>query len=326
MFQVEPNLWLQAFDAPWLLWAMALVSTLGITEAYMAAVLVLAFGVKLRPTLGVLLGLVIAGVMTGMFKLGFALPRPSEVDARVMDKGEAGHALVPDGGADVFWGLPTDDAIDAVRAAGEMDYGFISGHSSAAMAFMVGIALCFGFRKRWAWGLVIAWALLMGISRMYLGRHFLGDVLGGWLAGAGAAWLAWRFLRALASDDAVTVRRAWTIALAGVAILFLLSFQWPFVLPGHAGELFGTLACLWLASCVGDMDERGLLRRMARVALAFVLGFGLDALLDSLWEAGGWPDAHPLAFMFPAIGYPLAIIGTLLLARGLRLYRSPSTT
>jgi len=321
MFETDANLWLQAFDAPWLLWCMVAVSELGTTAAYTAAILLLAFGARFRPTLGVLLGLVITGAVTGLFKLGFALPRPSEVDARVLNKGEAGHALVEDGAADTFWGLPGDQAIDAVRAAGEMDYGFISGHSSAAMAFMLGIALFFGFRRRWAWALAIGWALLVGLSRMYLGRHFLADVLGGWIAGALAAWLAWRFVRAIESGDAGRHAWAWTVALASVGAILLSSIRWPFVLPGSAGELAGVLVCLFVASRVGAFDESGVVRRLLRTALALVLGFGIDALTRWAWDAGDWPDTHPLAFVFPAVGYPLAILGTFFVARGLRLYR-----
>src|SRR5690606_34244974 len=130
MFEADPNLWLQSFSAPWLLALMTAISELGTTTFYMLAILLLAFGARLRPTLGVLLALVIANSVTSAAKLGFALPRPSEVDARVLSKGETGQALVDDGAAQTFWGLPGDEAIAVVRAAGEMDYGFISGHAS----------------------------------------------------------------------------------------------------------------------------------------------------------------------------------------------------
>lgn len=45
MFEVEPNLWLQGFDAPWLLGLMTLVSEVGRAWFYMPVFLVLAFGV-----------------------------------------------------------------------------------------------------------------------------------------------------------------------------------------------------------------------------------------------------------------------------------------
>jgi len=41
-------------------------------------------------------------------------------------------------------------------------------------------------RRRWAWSTVaVAVPLITGFTRMFLGVHFLSDVIGGWLIGAG---------------------------------------------------------------------------------------------------------------------------------------------
>lgn len=66
-------------------------------------------------------------------------------------------------------------------------YGFFSAHAANAM----GIAVCslMGFRddktsRYRAYGICMTiWALLVGISRVFVGKHFLGDVLAGWLVG-----------------------------------------------------------------------------------------------------------------------------------------------
>lgn len=321
MFEADPNLWLQSFSAPWLLWLMVAISELGTATFYMLAILLLAFGVRLKATLGVLLALVVAGAVTSAAKLGFALPRPSEVDARVLDKGETGQALVDDGAAQTFWGLPNDNAIAAVRAAGDMDYGFISGHASAAMAFALGLVVFFGAGRRWIWIVAAGWGLLMGMSRMYLGRHFLADVIGGWIVGALVAWLAWCFVRAIESSDVATRKRAWMLAIGAAAAFLVLSLLAPFGNPGSAGEIAGTLTCLFVAGCFGNVDESGPARRVLRVALALALGFGVDALLAGAWAYGGWPDRHPVSFAFATIGYVAAIAGTFFFARWLRLYR-----
>jgi undecaprenyl-diphosphatase len=72
------------------------------------------------------------------------------------------------------------------------DYSFPSGHSMNGVVFYVSLALIawsvFGRRVGLAaTGLAAVLAFLIGISRIYLGYHYLTDVVGGWLAGI--VWL-----------------------------------------------------------------------------------------------------------------------------------------
>lgn len=303
---------------------MTAVSALGTAAFYMPAFVLLAFGVRLRPMLCVLLALVLAGTATQATKLGFALPRPSEVDAQVLDKGEPGHALVERGAATAFWALPDAHAIATVRRTGTHDYGFISGHASAATAFALGLALFFGVRRRWLWAVAIGWALLMGVSRMYLGRHFLADVLGGWAMGALAVWLAWGFGRALASERAGIRWLAVAGAVACIGGLLLVSLQVSFLAPAAVGELAGAAACLALLARPDSVDGAGAKRRVLRVALALAVVYGVDALLQRGWDAAGWQDQHPAGFLVAAVGYPLAILGAATIAQRLGLYPAPA--
>jgi len=70
--------------------------------------------------------------------------------------------------------------------------GFPSGHSASAAA--VAVFLLSRYRAR-AWPLA-ALALLGGISRVYVGAHWVTDVLGGWTIGAIAALVATPLLEA----------------------------------------------------------------------------------------------------------------------------------
>jgi len=319
MFEVDANLWLQQFQATWFRLLMDGMSELGRSWVYTPLVVVLAFAVRLRSALGVVLALAVAGMVTDTIKTGAALPRPSEVDARVLDKGRSGTHLVADAAAEGFWALPRAQGIEAKRATGEGDYGFISGHVSGAAALAFSLALMFGAR-RWWWLLAIAWPVLMALSRLHLGRHFLADVLGGLLAGIAAAALAWVFFRA-ADPARKNARLAW-LAVAGIVVaLALLALAWPPLDLYQVGSLGGVLLCIaWvLARDVPDA-ACGSWRRLGSAACALVFVVAASAGLDALHLAGGWTDRHVAGALFALAGTPLAILGALWLVQWLRLY------
>jgi len=60
-------------------------------------------------------------------------------------------------------------------------FGFVSTHASNS--FTMAVLAMLIFRLRWFTWLVILWALLISYSRIYLGVHYPGDVLGGALLG-----------------------------------------------------------------------------------------------------------------------------------------------
>ena len=91
----------------------------------------------------------------------------------------------------------------------EYAFSFPSGHAlnSTVIAGMVAYLLARRLRTRWARALTVvlavAWAVAMGLSRVFLGHHWLTDVVFAWLLGA--AWLA---LLITAHRLFLTVRRA----------------------------------------------------------------------------------------------------------------------
>jgi len=61
-------------------------------------------------------------------------------------------------------------------------FGFVSSH--AANTFAVAVFLANLFKKRWFTAMIILWAAGVSYSRIYLGVHYPGDVLGGAMLGA----------------------------------------------------------------------------------------------------------------------------------------------
>ena len=320
MFEVDPNLWLQSFSSPWLTAVMRAVSSLGYEWFYIALIIGLAFGVRLRPTLGVLLAVLLAGIATDAAKDGFQLPRPDEVDVRVLHEATEHRALVEQGGAIGWLALPSLEAREAARARAVPDYGFISGHVSAATAMCLALLLFFrpGPGVRF---LLCAWPLLMVLSRMYLGRHFLADVLGGLCAGAlaavSAAWLV----------PPLDAQSRWPrlACLAGGTLALCMAAPFTALLDPHGlGRLSGLVLVLAVLYRHGfPVDDGSPWHRVARIACVCIAYLVVDLVAGWIGGMAGWQDDAlawlPVATIATASVFLAGVVAT----QRLRLVRPP---
>jgi undecaprenyl-diphosphatase len=65
-------------------------------------------------------------------------------------------------------------------------YGFISGHTTNALAFAMLSAMI--IKSKWYSILIFLWAALMAYSRIYLAAHFITDVIPGVIVGLLTGW------------------------------------------------------------------------------------------------------------------------------------------
>ena len=74
-------------------------------------------------------------------------------------------------------------------------YGFVSSHATNTFALAVFLARFFNHKSVTI--LLILWAAVVAYSRVYLGVHYLGDVVGGALLGSFIAFLIYYLFKKL---------------------------------------------------------------------------------------------------------------------------------
>ena len=250
---MDANLILQGLGT-WLLAPMSFFSFLGTEQFYLfiapAIFWCLDAGLGLR--LG--LGLAVSGSVNSILKLAFHSPRP-------------------------YW---VSEQVQAFTA--ETSFGLPSGHAQNAV--VVWGLLAAWINKTWAWIVAILLMLMIGLSRLYLGVHFLGDVLVGWLVGA---LILWAFLRLERPLLAWLIRRP-----ISQQVLAALAFSLGLVLLGYLarlalGEWQTPEAWITLARRTPEAAEPNPLGVSGLVSMAGVF-FGM-ALGGILLKQQGWFNA-----------------------------------
>lgn len=274
-------IWFQGLGN-WLESPMKAFTFLGSEEFFLLALPVIYWCIDSRIGLRMGVILLINGGVNSILKLAFFGPRPYWVSAQV-------KAL-----------------------AAETSFGVPSGH--AQMAAGLWGMLASQVRRPLVWGASIVLILMIGLSRLYLGVHFLHDVLLGWLLGALVLWLIlwlWNPVTAWAQTKSIGQQVGLAFALSALMLIAgALAFgairntplpqAWvenalaagahelpdPITLNSvitSAATLFGLLAGLAWLRPRGGFDAGGMLQqRMLRLLVGLVgvmvLWYGLGAI------------------------------------------------
>ena len=119
---------------------------------------------------------------------------------------------------------------------GPSTYGFPSGHATMSLILygFLSILLARTLSGVWRWGVfsgVLLISFIIGFSRLYLGAHWLSDVLGGYFIGA--SWTALTGIAYLKGADTPIPRRLLGLT---VAVVILIAGGWH-VMQRHAKDL-----------------------------------------------------------------------------------------
>jgi len=321
MFEMAPIEWLQGFTSPAFSWLMRAVSSLGYTPAYALLMLVLGFGIKLRPAMGVLLALLLNGIVTFGLKDSIAFPRPEHVQQLRDASPDSAEVFDAEG----FWSLPSAQTMEAVRATPDISFGFPSGHVSAAMAFCLAVAIFF----RWRAFVVIAaiWPLVMSLSRMYLGRHFVADVVAGLAVGAVSTLAAVAVLRWVDGVDAPSEAKR-RVSIFGGALLALAVAG--ALVPALDAETVGGLVgfgILYAALTLTGypVEAVGIRPRVGRFLTAALIYVTLQQASGWLLEALTWEDYPIPELVRAALVVGGTFLGAVAVASRWQWYLRPAT-
>jgi len=204
MFRTDFNIWLQQFESEFLTFFMQLISFFG--NVYpLIVIAILSFSlVQFRKGFIILNLLAFTAVITAVLKSKIDYPRPIAVNNRLIEfdypvTDQDFTQLQPVSNLAFF----SSELLDKTRARLIGRFGLPSGHTSLQFALWISAALL--FRKKWLWVFSIAFIILTGFSRMYLGLHYPGDILGGILTGSFAIIIYCLLVRYSKFDKSETV-------------------------------------------------------------------------------------------------------------------------
>jgi membrane-associated phospholipid phosphatase len=335
MFQTEPILFLQSFASDGLTLLMEAITQTGYETFILGVLIIIITGVSLRKGFILFQILLWTDISTQTLKRIFALPRPIYVDSNIQNLGIVDKYSLSEfinRGAEGFFEPLKREVVVAYRLRIQNNYdvyGLPSGHVSSATALWGGLALL--FRHRVLYWIAPAMIVLMALSRMYFGRHFLADVMGGMVVGVAMLFVAYQLLTRYQLQERFFQRASFALTVQLPNILF---FLFLFVAPllvaltstlesDKIGYLLGVNTAFLVVILQGLPDDSGTLwQRAARVLLGFLLFFVVNSIVDlGINLSGINDDLAWVEFMEAAIPSFMALWGLITISVKLGLYK-----
>jgi len=331
MFQTGIILILQSLTSEPLNVFMNLITSLG-DDKLMAGILILVtFGINFRNGVLLMQFFQWTKIITDGFKFTLKMPRPTYVHGAIQDlqHKEFEATIFTSAGADSFFGPMDSMVLSSFRSSNNADYGFPSGHASQSAVFWFCLAMLYK-KRSWYIGAALI-AILVAFSRVYLGRHFVGDVVCG-LAIAGVVFAAVLLVSSRSKFFMRLFER--TTYQFSLSFHFLITCFYNYLIPlglavfapdifgDGAGYLFGVNTSLLVLQSNGFPSDQGsFLKRLLRVFLGAGLYFATERTVKGLFHLF---DLNTISFFdtFLASAVPtfVCFTGCVLLGYRLKLY------
>ena len=331
MFQTEINHFFQSFESEWLTSFMRIITALGYAEFFLGFIIIMLFAIDFKKAFLLFIILMWTVAITYIFKDYFSLPRPFHVDNSLAFL----DGQLPDEasfefnrrGAVGFWQPLSEDVLNEIRKSDHIEYGFPSGHSSVAIAFWGAFALL--YRKKWVVSVCIFLMVLIPISRIYLGVHFLADVIGGIVLGA--ILLGLFYNRVIIPEKLLKYINRYKYELwinFETAFLVVAPLTLLFFLPSKVHSLVAFLMGVGLGFIVQTqkglpLNDGTILQRLFRTLLAVLVFLMSSFVIQFILESLNFLSSHYANFFEVGLGSFFMIWLTIEIAVKVGWYQRP---
>ena len=290
MFQTEPIIYLQSLGNQWFTHFMIQIPNMGTAQFLVPIIVVAIFGVDFKKGFLLFQLFLWTNLVTETFKILVGFPRPDFVDNRVinLELGIKNTSPFSGNGMKSIFALPDKQILKAFRLQEACELGFPSGHVSLTTALWGGIAIVFNNRIiRILTSFVI---VLMAFSRVYLGRHFIGDVLGGAIVGLISLVVFAHFLKSPIKHDffkkenfELAFKRQNLFFYCFTFIIPIMLIALSLVSSNTAGSFFGMNVAYLLIIRKGIPSDVGSTEQRATRAFIALLLFAVSKIILECW-------------------------------------------